>query len=196
MRRILLVAVGALGFGISAAHADCTTPPSYEATVNANTVTLCSSYRTCTSVLLRENVADGTVVAVDGSTCPNGCYVDTCVTPGVYRYGNAIPFNCSESGCGDSVPLFEQVTVANPPPIPCSPPNKSTPTTTAVPWGPGGADAGVASETPCPKGCACTTAPRADRTAVRILDGLSIALGLSLLGLRAARRRATGRTRS
>jgi hypothetical protein len=201
MRWLVFASFLAVALECAPAGADCARGADYQLNVNMNSVTVCpfGTARTCggSIPLLRQNVADGSVVVVGGGTCPMGCYVDTCVAPGTYRYGWATAYSCSEAGCG-SVRLFQIAMVTNALPSDCTPASDTTPATTMPPWESGGADAGIPDSIGCPggSGCLCTATPPSDRLAVRMLDGLAVVLGLCIAGLRAGRRRAPGRDRS
>lgn len=190
-QRAILPAL-AIAFITSHAAADCATGADYNVTISANTVTVCpaSSARHCDSSIefLRQSEADGTVSAV--GYCSNGCYVDECVPGGKYRYGYALPYDCSESGCG-SVALFAEVSVTSVISSSCArATGDSGPTasTTVPPWG-ANSSANLSRFKTCDSssgGCA-TASPL--RKAIRWFDGLSLALGLLLMCLGARRRR-------
>lgn len=177
-----------------AGHTDCASGADYRATVTGNTVTVCpvQTTRTCsaTTILLRQDASNGTMVAVTGACSSQGCYVDACVPAGNYRYGYATPFDCREAGCG-AVALFVNASVTNALAANCAPPGGSAttaPTTTSAPWATGAGDAGFSRLKSCPSGgCAMASA---DRTAVRLVDLLTIGLGILLVGRQARRARA------
>jgi hypothetical protein len=181
----------------SAGRADCSRGADYQITVATNSVTVCtvSSARKCgsTVTLLRQNEADGSVVAVANACSSNGCYVDECVPAGTYRYGYATAYDCNEAGCG-SVGLFSVATVTSALAVDCAPTNGGTPTATSLtpPWGPGTGDPKMTGLKSCPDG-GCSTAPGDDP--VVLFDLLVVALGLAIVGWRTWRsRRATPRS--
>jgi MYXO-CTERM domain-containing protein len=173
----LAASILAPALGSSVARADCDNGASYLISVNANTVRVCvtATNRGCASGidLLRQSEADDSVVVVTG-TCSGGCYVDTCVPPGSYRYGYATPYDCSEAGCG-GVSFFELAEVNDSLPASCA--TTDIPTTTAPPWeGPQG---GTTQFKVC-NGCGCATGQPADRLVVLALDGLVVIAGLAV----------------
>ena len=196
--RAWLLAVGSFAAAVApaVARADCSAGPFYTLEVAGNTVTVvfggnCGS--DTNDALLRENEADGTVVDVT-SSCEadtSGNFVDQCVAPGTYRYGFAEAF-CGT--CGGTA-LFQEATVTSPLPSDCTPTYGSgpTPTTTVPPWMTGGADGGITASVDCPgTSCGFCSTTSATRRSVRAFDLLAFGVGLSLVYLRARRRRRGG----
>lgn len=174
------------------AHADCALGSNYRVLVDAkNTVTigLDATSRKCpdASGMLRQNIATGEVDLL-GSFCGTGSfgdstYIDECVAPGTYRYGLALPFDCSQAGCG-GVDVFKEVTVTTALPASCmrsAGDPGPTVTNEMPPWGTG---AEVESFKSCPHaGCAC------EATSTTVLSMNGIALGAGALAMLVARRR-------
>jgi hypothetical protein len=191
--RTVSLYVGGLGIVLipGPARADCSTGPDYFASINNTSITVCagSEGRSCGSgiAMLRQNVADGTVVDI-GNNCDAGCYLDDCVPAGTYRYGYATSYDCSQTGCDGRVALFREVTMPSWASPDCT--RRSTvlaPTATKVtpPWG---TDAGIQQYLTCPDGgggCAMATGPR---WTVRGLNALAFGIGVLLIGLRARHR--------
>ena len=190
--RSISLYVGSLGIVLipGPAQADCSTGPDYFANINNTSVTVCagSEGRACGSniAMLRQNVADGTVVDI-GNSCDAGCYLDDCVPAGTYRYGYATPYDCSQSGCAGRVALFRQVTIpawASPDCTRRSSVLAPTATSVTPPWGTGAA---IQQYVTCPDGgggCAMATG---SRWTVRGFNALAFGIGVLLMGLRARR---------
>ena len=105
--------------------ADCGNPVFYYLTRNpANTITVCpsnSAGRACPDGggMLRESEATGDVVRLNDDCAPHDtgigiveCYVDECVPPGVYRYGFAVPYDCSVYSCWTN--YYDTMSVTSP----------------------------------------------------------------------------------
>jgi hypothetical protein len=92
-----------LFFSDNLAKADCAAGANYAVTVQNTTVRVLpiATSRNCggSIPMLRQDVASGAIVQLFGY-CAQGAYVDECVPPGTYRYGFAVPYDCSEQGCG------------------------------------------------------------------------------------------------
>lgn len=178
------------------AYADCANEGDYLTSVKGNTVKVgplsTSSSRRCGGgfELLRQNVADNTVVSI-GAACDasSGQFIDECVSPGQYRYGYAEPYSCSVANCG-SVRLYTLVTVSDALAVSCTRSVTSPPAATqsAVPWQPG--DPATTSFKTCGSNGGCGVATGA-RQSVRWFELLALMVGLSLVVLRSRRSRAS-----
>jgi hypothetical protein len=189
--RLAPVGVAALALALLTprpARADCAEGADYDLTVTGNTVAVCEGAAPCTpsTPFLRQDEASGDVVSFAATCDMNGCFNDECVPPGTYRYGLATAFPCSDSGCGNEVPYFEEVTVTAAlsnctrdasSPVPA-------PTTVAPPWGSG---SDVTATLSCP-GCACGTVG-GDRGKALAVQALAAAAGLCAMIARRRRPR-------
>jgi hypothetical protein len=155
------------------ARADCSSGAEYGAVVNANTVqiSLEETSRTCGGAIpmLRQDTQTGAVVELAGE-CVSGQYVDECVPPGVYHYGFATPYDCSEQGCA-GVAYYVEVTVPSAADGCVRSAGNSAPAAYAgtVPW--------ASSTSPtlfCPSGCNCSTPGRGVLGIEGALAGLSL----------------------
>lgn len=182
------------------AHADCATSGEYQAAVTANTVTVgpldIHSARRCgTGIeLLRQNLADGAVVTVGNLCDDRGQHIDECVPPGNYRYGYAVPFDCSEAGCG-YVTLYLGVTVVSELASTCARTAggaEPTPTETTVPWQSG--DSGSTRFKKCDSGGGCGVTTSKARQTVRWLDLLAFGAGLGMMAMRSRLSRSSPRS--
>jgi hypothetical protein len=191
----------ALLLGNGTAHADCAEGAAYSASVNGSTVTLCGqdldgknicSYQG--GVVRQDEATDevdqlasycpntvdndaGVMVTVDaGDTMGSTCFVDECVPPGEYRYGLASPFDCSQAGCGSSVPLFVQVRVTATLPAGCKRSSGDAAPTkvSSAPWGSG---TDPSDEKTCGSGCS-TTASR--HVGILSADATMLLVGVAL----------------
>ncbi len=101
------------------ARANCARGSGYDVHVDANTVRICPwepSVCGTRGGMLRQNTVTGEVVKVADaclSSSDGDCYQDECVAPGSYRYGFATPYDCSQRGCGGSVPSWEPASVSS-----------------------------------------------------------------------------------
>jgi hypothetical protein len=194
LRHVLfgLVIVSSLSVA-SNVRADCAQGSNYAATTSGNTVTigLDQTQRTCpdASGMLRQNTVTGEV-AVLASFCGKGsfndsAYIDECVAPGTYRYGLALPFDCSEPGCG-GVDMYTEVTVTAALSSTCaraaSDPGPTV-TNEVPPWGTGAEPTSFKS---CPHGgCFCNTTS----ASVVSMNAFALGIGLVVLGLARLRKR-------
>jgi hypothetical protein len=179
---------------VTQARADCAAGARYDPVVTNNTVTvgLENTSRTCpdASGMLRQNEATGEVDLL-ASYCVMGAdgneYADECVAPGTYRYGLALPYSCSEKGCGGGPEFFTEVTVTaalSPSCARASTDPGPTVTNEAPPWGTGATPAQFQS---CPGvGCACDTAT----ASVASMNALALGVGIGIVLMARKRKRA------
>lgn len=183
---------GAFCFTVATgAHADCAVGSTYEMEVTGSTVTvgLENSDRLCgdASGMLRQNESTGEVdvLANNCGTDSFGdpAYIDECVAPGTYRYGFALPYDCTHRGCG-GVAVFKEATVTaalSPTCMRASTDPGPTVTNEVPPWGTG---ANPDSGKSCPgAGCFCDTATAS------VASMNTFALGIGLAVVFAARKR-------
>jgi hypothetical protein len=177
---------------VTHAHADCAEGARYDTGVASNTVTigLANTSRVCpdTSGMLRQNDTTGEIDLL-ASYCgmgPDGesAYVDECVAPGTYRYGLAVPYSCTEGGCG-GVEMFAEITVASALGTCTRAATDPGPTITndAPPWGTGPSPAGGKN---CGGGCACDTAT----ASVASMNTFALFVGIAVVLTARKRRRA------
>jgi hypothetical protein len=122
-----IVVAGTVALCAGNARANCAEPTSYSAEATAARVLVCPrnfDSRCCsaTEVLLRQDVATGSVVALPStcvadpeSTGGNGCaqcFADTCAPAGKYRYGFRTPYACVPASCGTDYYVEVEVTSA------------------------------------------------------------------------------------
>jgi hypothetical protein len=184
--KVLLAFVSlAVSSAASRASADCSSGAAYAATVKGNTVQIVleETSRKCGGPIpmLRQDTQTGEVVKL-ADDCDNGAYVDECVPPGVYRYGFAKAYDCSEQGCS-GVEYYVGVTMSSAVDGCMRGAGHSAPTAYSdpVPWG-----SNTSPLLSCPSGCGCSTPGRG------ILGFDGALAGLSVIALW-RRRRATRR---
>jgi hypothetical protein len=161
------------------ARADCSTGGEYVVHVKGTTVEVLpeSSQPMCggSVPMLRQDVVSGEVVQLAGS-CVDGEYVDECVPPGIYRYGFATAFDCSENHCGSGVEYWGAATVdADATEDDAGACTRSAGNTAPapyagnVPWPASGTQSKA-----CPSGCACSSTSGT----VLSIDGALVVLSL------------------
>lgn len=120
------------------ATANCARPVGYDVSVTGNQVTICPENwvgRGCPDPggMLRQDISSGRAVRLPDRCSMNAagksCYVDTCVAPGQYRYGFAVPYECYKPACSTNYFAEAEVTAAEP----C--PAGSALQVASVPWG-------------------------------------------------------------
>jgi hypothetical protein len=189
LHTLFAVVVAATLFAPARASADCASGPTYAATVQANTVSLFidGDWSGNANTLLRQNEADGTVVAF-ATPAGVGNFYDQCVPAGTYRYGYQTPFDCSEHGCSPDIPYFTEATVTTPLPATCTrDANVAAPaqTSTVPPWDSNGT---ITQNKSCPNG-GCSFHGHT-RSGVRVMILAMLGAGLVLLGRRVRRAKA------
>jgi hypothetical protein len=200
MRQALALAMVLAFPGPAGADAMVYEQYAYRTRVDGNTVTVCAdnvsptgcghSFGSPPPVMLRQDTKTGAVVElprdlygeIDTQLCPGNfqsccleCFVDECVPPGTYRYGEApaLPH------CGE---YYGEVTVTSPLPAGCTPKNPPEATSVEPPW------INVAgNDRECPSdGCDCALGSPA-----RAVLGVQVGLFIIGLALYLRRRRST-----
>lgn len=120
---------------ISLAHVAiaCPAPGTYTIDVTDNTVRVLTVRGCADTSLLRQRTDDDAVVGVH-ATCVDGWLVDSCVAPGEYRYGFALPLATPTSDCScGPFEYFGTATISAPLPTTCV--SSDAPSDGGVPWG-------------------------------------------------------------